>query len=128
MIPIVTHPERNGLLRQRADDIARWVEQGAYVQVTAQSLTGGFGRRAQDFCRVLLDRGLVHIVASDGHDCQHRPPVLRAAHQWLKERYGEALAYTLTTGNPAATLTGESLDLSASAVASSPRKWYQIWR
>jgi len=128
MMPIITHPERNSLLRQRADEIASWVEQGAYVQITAQSVTGQFGRRAQDFCRVLLDRGLVHVVASDAHDCEHRPPVLRQAHEWLCGRYGEPLAYTLTTGNPAATLTGKPLELPAAAVASAPRKWYQIWR
>jgi protein-tyrosine phosphatase len=128
MIPIVTHPERNGLLRQRVDEIARWVDQGAYVQVTAQSLTGRFGRRARDFARVLLDRRLVHIIASDAHDCESRPPVLREARQWLCEYYGEALADTLTTGNPGATLTGESLELPAAAVGSTSRKWYQIWR
>src|SRR5262249_26058997 len=32
MIPVVTHPERNELLRQRLDHIARWVEDGARVQ------------------------------------------------------------------------------------------------
>jgi protein-tyrosine phosphatase len=128
MIPIVTHPERNGLLRQRVEEIARWVEQGAYVQVTAQSLTGGFGRRAQDFSKLLLDRRLVHIIASDGHDCKHRPPVMRGAYTWLQEWYGEALAHALTTGNPGATLTGDPLELPDAGVVYSSRKWYQIWR
>jgi len=31
MTPIVTHPERNGLLRQRVENIAKWVDQGARV-------------------------------------------------------------------------------------------------
>lgn len=128
MIPIVTHPERNGLLRQRADEIAQWVEQGAGVQVTAQSLTGRFGRRAQDFSKVLLDRNLVHIVASDGHDCEHRPPVMSEAHRWLCDHYGEGVAETLTTRNPGATLTGNPLEIPPAALASAGRKWYQIWR
>lgn len=128
MIPIVTHPERNGLLRQRVEEIAHWVEQGAYVQVTAQSLTGRFGKRARDFAKLLLDRRLVHIIASDAHDCQHRPPVLREAYQWLSDHYGEALAYMLTTGNPGATLTGDPLELPTAAVVSTARKWYQFWR
>lgn len=128
MIPVVTHPERNGLLRQRADEIARWVEQGAYVQVTAQSLTGGFGRRAQEFSSALLERGLVHIVASDAHDCEHRPPVLDEARRWLREHCGEAAAQMLTEVNPGATLTGDALELPAAAVVSGSRKWYQIWK
>ena len=57
MTPVITHPERNGLLAAARGVIASWVEQGARVQLTAQSLTGGFGRRAQDFSRELLDRG-----------------------------------------------------------------------
>ena len=54
MTPVITHPERNGLLRQRVELIAKWVEQGARVQLTAQSLTGKFGRNAKDFSRELL--------------------------------------------------------------------------
>src|SRR5271170_4266520 len=34
MVPIVTHPERNALLRQRLDDLASWVEAGACLQLT----------------------------------------------------------------------------------------------
>src|SRR5437016_5525709 len=53
MIPVVTHPERNSLLRQRIENIASWVESGARVQITGQSLLGVFGRRAKDFCLML---------------------------------------------------------------------------
>src|SRR6266853_3830200 len=44
MIPVITHPERNALLRQRLENIAEWVAAGARVQVTGQSVTGGFGK------------------------------------------------------------------------------------
>src|SRR5579863_3814265 len=82
MIPVITHPERNGLLRQRLEALASWVGAGALVQITAQSVMGGFGRQAKAFCEVLLDRGLVHFVASDAHDCEHRPPRLDEARAW----------------------------------------------
>lgn len=128
MVPIVTHPERNGLLRQRLDDIESWVHGGACVQVTAQSLLGAFGRRAQEFCQTLLQRRLVHFVASDAHDCEHRPPRLNGAYEWLKKQYGDSLAETLCVTNPKATLTGSSLELPDIDVVSQSRKWYQIWR
>lgn len=128
MVPVVTHPERNGLLRQRAEELESWIEAGARAQVTAQSLTGDFGRHAQEFCRTLLDRRLVHFVASDAHDCQRRPPRLDEAYAWLKKRYGEPVAEALCVTNPRATLTGEALDISEKEVVSGPRKWYQIWR
>jgi protein-tyrosine phosphatase len=128
MIPVITHPERNGLLRQRADQIAGWVAGGACVQVTAQSVLGEFGQRAADFARTLLDRRLVHFLASDGHDCEHRPPRLDLAQEWVKEHYGEELAEALCATNPRATLTGESLGGTEAAGTTESRKWYQIWR
>ena len=127
MIPVITHPERNGLLRQRAEQIAQWVDQGARVQLTAQSLTGGFGRQAQSFSRELLDRGLVHVIASDGHDCERRPPVMDEAHAWLQKEYGEGLAELLCVLNPGSTLTGDPMHRHADP-ESSVRKWYEFWK
>ena len=128
MTPVITHPERNGLLRQRADAIAEWVDAGTRVQVTAQSLLGEFGRQARDFCKVLLDRRLVHFVASDAHDWQRRPPLLDRACQWVSDEYGDALAEALFVTNPRAVLTGDPLDRYTAEVAPPSRKWYQIWR
>ncbi|MBZ5675278.1 MAG: exopolysaccharide biosynthesis protein [Acidobacteriia bacterium] len=128
MVPIVTHPERNGLLRQRIENIAKWVDQGARMQITAQSLTSGFGRRAQEFSRELLDRRLVHVVASDGHDCERRPPVMDQARAWLRKKYGDALAEALCVTNPGATLSGADMHLPDADPQSSVRKWYEFWR
>jgi protein-tyrosine phosphatase len=128
MVPVITHPERNGLLRQRVEEIAAWVHSGACVQVTAQSLTGGFGRRAQEFCRVLLDRGLVHFTASDGHDCVNRPPCMDQARAWLSEHYGDTTSETLCVTNPRAAVAGDPLEIVSVEVVPSARKWYRFWR
>ena len=128
MIPVITHPERNPLLRQRIDNIAAWVESGVRVQVTAQSLLGEFGKRARGFCESLLDRDLVHFVASDAHDCQRRPPRLDLAREWLQRERGARIAQALCVENPRKTLTGEILDLAEPEVNAPTRKWYQIWR
>ena len=128
MTPIITHPERNGLLRQRVENIAKWVDQGVRVQVTAQSLTGTFGRRAQDFSRELLDRRLVHVIASDGHDCERRPPVMDEARAWLEKKYGGELAEALCFTNPGAALSGEDMYLPNTDSQFSVRKWYEFWR
>lgn len=128
MIPVITHPERNGLLRQRLENIEAWVGGGARVQLTAQSLLGNFGRRAQEFCEKLLDRRLAHFVASDAHDCEHRPPKMDAAYAWLEKKYGEEMAEALCVINPGAALHGEPFDLPERPVSSETRKWYQVWR
>ena len=128
LIPVVTHPERNPLLRQRIDEMEAWVEAGARVQVTAQSLLGDFGRRAKECAETLLDSRLVHFVASDAHSCERRPPRLDLAYAWLKEKHGEALAEALCVANPRAVLQGETLETDSREVAAVSRKWYQLWR
>lgn len=51
MSPIITHPERNRLLRKRLDEMAEWCDAGALVQVTGGSLLGRFGNSALEFSR-----------------------------------------------------------------------------
>jgi protein-tyrosine phosphatase len=128
MIPIITHPERNQLLQMRIEEIAMWVEAGAYVQVTGQSLLGAFGKKAAEFARALLDRRLVHFIASDGHDLKHRPPTMNEAHAWLVKNYGQPVADVLCVDNPRATLNGNAVNLPYMEVENRSRKWYQIWR
>jgi protein-tyrosine phosphatase len=125
MVPVITHPERNGLLRQRIEQIQSWIDAGACVQLTAQSLTGRFGSRAKEFSETLLDRGLVHFVASDAHDVERRPPKLNEAHAWLSKRYSESVANLLCIENPRAAIEGSPVQ---ALVASEPKKWYQVWR
>ena len=47
LAPIITHPERNPLIRAQPERLFGWLRQGCYVQLTAQSLSGRFGRAAQ---------------------------------------------------------------------------------
>jgi protein-tyrosine phosphatase len=128
MIPVITHPERNGLLRQRMENIEAWVGAGARVQLTAQSLLGNFGKRAQEFCEKMLDRGLAHFIASDAHDCEHRPPKMDEAYAWLEKKYGGEMAEALCVINPGAAVQGEPFDLPEKPMPSETRKWYQVWR
>lgn len=127
MVPVITHPERNGLLRQRDGEMAAWIESGARVQITAQSILGHFGRHAQQFCETLLERRMVHFVASDGHDVKRRPPKLDGAYAELKKRFGDAMAETLCVKNPRAALMGEEISTMDMPTAP-PRKWFQFWR
>ena len=128
MVPVITHPERNRLLRKRLEELARWCEAGASIQVTGQSLLGGFGKSAYEFSRTLLDQRLVHFIASDGHDVVRRPPVMNTAFAWLDENYGRATAEALCVGNPRAALLGDAVTLPEVSVVPASRKWYQIWR
>jgi protein-tyrosine phosphatase len=104
MRPVITHPERNLLLQKRLDDLGEWVAMGCGIQVTGQSLLGDFGSRAQKFAERLLDEGLVHVVASDAHDLEHRPPRLDLAYERVAGEWGEEGARHLFVENPGAVL------------------------
>lgn len=107
---ILTHPERNPLLQDRMERIEEWVAQGRYMQLTAQSLLGRFGQQAQRFAVSMLEKGLAHFVASDGHDLRGRPPRLDLAFEWVAARYGRDLAQLLFVDHPRAVLEGEPVE------------------
>jgi protein-tyrosine phosphatase len=75
-VPILTHPERLSWVRSGYGTIKKLVQTGAWIQVTAGSLTGAFGRDALYWGVRLLDEGCVHLIASDAHDAERRPPDL----------------------------------------------------
>jgi protein-tyrosine phosphatase len=125
---IITHPERNGLLRQRLERLRSWVEMGCYLQVTGQSLVGKFGSKAKEFADKLMDENLVHFVASDAHDTRNRPPDLQEAFRLVHKKYGEKRAELLFVSNPAAALTGDPITSADPAEEQSSKKWFQVWK
>ncbi|MCK9230992.1 MAG: hypothetical protein M0Q23_08000 [Syntrophales bacterium] len=104
--PILTHPERNRMIRQRPDLVGEWVRQGVFVQVTAMSLTGEFGDAAQTAALTLLDSGRIHFVATDAHSPTRRRPVLSGAAVLLRKRIGEKGTRRLLEENPRRMLAG----------------------
>ena len=109
VVPVITHPERNPSLQRRSGELAKWVARGCLCQITGQSLLGQFGSRAKTSAQRLLANGLVHVVASDGHDLFYRPPTLQPAYHHIVSHYGQLLADRLCLENPAAIIRGESL-------------------
>jgi protein-tyrosine phosphatase len=106
---IMTHPERHRYLHQAHDQVAAWVAAGAVLQVTAGSLLGDFGPRANDDAWRLLHAGLVGLIATDAHDCQRRPPRLSAAIEVLLAEFGPAIARVLCLENPWRVFQGEPI-------------------
>ena len=107
--PIITHPERNAILRSHPEQLARWVKLGCTVQVTAGALTGSFGPLAQRHAERWIDQGLVHFVASDAHNLRGRPLRCRPAYDAVWERFGEEVARALFVENPRAAWDGGPL-------------------
>jgi len=107
--PIITHPERNGILRSQPERLQNWVRLGCFAQVTAGSLSGVFGPGAQADSWTWVDQGLVHFVSSDGHNTERRPVKLRFAYEAIARERGKELAEALLVENPRAAFEGRAL-------------------
>ncbi|HEU0119368.1 MAG TPA: CpsB/CapC family capsule biosynthesis tyrosine phosphatase [Bryobacteraceae bacterium] len=125
---IVTHPERNWLLRRDIERLRRWVEGGAYLQVTGGSLFGTFGTDARRFSEALMAGGLVHFLASDAHDLDLRATRLDKVRDHVADRYGEGYAEALLTTHPLAVIEGRALPPGVLAPPSRSKRWFQFWR
>jgi len=109
VVPVITHPERNRILQRNPDYVLRLVENGCAVQITASSFTGHWGDAARKTARWFLEREAVHVLASDAHDTQHRPPVLSAGREAVARLAGAEVARMLVEDNPGAIMAGEPL-------------------
>jgi tyrosine-protein phosphatase YwqE len=68
---------------------------------------------AKDSADALMHGDLVHFVASDPHDCVHRPPNLTEAYEYVRGRWGDARARAVFVENPAAVINDEPVARSA---------------
>ena len=111
IIPIISHPERNMEIGQRPKRYYEMVRMGCLGQVTAMSLTGEFGPGVRRIAEKLLTKRLVHMIASDAHSTDGRPPILSAAVKAAEKIVGKEEAIKMVTEYPAAMIDGRRPDI-----------------
>jgi len=125
--PILTHPERNPVIHHDLEGLRDMVAMGALVQVTAMSVTGDFGEVVEETSQKLLERRLVHIIASDAHSLKDRPPVLsRGVEAAARILGGLDEAERMVTAAPSAVLAGDPVEVPEPRPATSRSKWMKI--
>ena len=107
--PIITHPERNPILRESLPRVIEWAEQGCVIQVTGSAFTGFWGERTRKAAIWLLERQAVHVLATDAHDLEKRVAVLSTARQAAAEICGQEIAQALVEANPRAIINDQPL-------------------
>ncbi len=122
MTPVITHPERNPILRESLQRVVEWAEQGCVVQVTGSALTGFWGERSQRAALWLLERQAVHVLATDAHDLEKRVPILSTARDAAEQICGEEIANALVEGNPQAIVDNQPLPYFPRPVGTGYRK------
>ena len=98
--PLIAHPERNIVFQTKPELLAALIRIGVKTQVTTGSMTGDFGRAAEAAAIDWLQRGWVHVMATDAHNTTKRPPRFRAARIRVAELAGEEVAQALFVENP----------------------------
>lgn len=109
VIPIIAHAERNVGVQADPNKLYPLVRRGVLTQITAQSLTGGFGRGAKRGAEILLRCHLCHVIATDAHSTTGRPPVLAAGVERACAIVGDELAHAMVTSIPAAVIHNEAV-------------------
>jgi protein-tyrosine phosphatase len=123
---VLAHPERCPAFHRDIGLLETFVDNRALTSITAGSLVGRFGKEVKRFAFKLLDRGLVHNVASDAHDPLLRPPGIRAE----LDRAGlGAMSDWLCQDVPAAILSGADIpERPRSAIPAGKGSRRLIWR
>ncbi|MCK5552189.1 MAG: hypothetical protein KAJ09_03520 [Deltaproteobacteria bacterium] len=106
IIPIISHPERNLEVAQNPRRYHEMIRMGCLGQVTAMSLTGGFGPEVMRAAEKLLTNGFVHLIASDAHSSDGRAPILSDGVRAAARIVGQEEALKMVTEYPQALLEG----------------------
>lgn len=109
--PIITHPERHPTIIRDMNLLWELLSMGALFQVTAMSITGDFGEMVMHCAERLLIYRLAHVIASDAHSPDGRPPVLSHAVEAAGEIMGNLEdAERMVNDIPALILAGETIE------------------
>lgn len=122
---VIAHPERNAEIVRHPERLGELVEAGAYAQVTAHSLLGGFGKRIERQAWSLCERGWIHLVASDAHHVDRRGFRLLQAYDRIGQELGAVWRQT-AENNARRLLIGGSLDSSPVIHAGERSLWRKI--
>lgn len=107
--PIVAHPERYGAVQESPRRIWEWFSGGIVVQVNKGSVLGAFGGRVKQTALGLLDKGMVHLIASDAHGADIRTPHMGALEYWADQNLSPYYQQILFEENPRRILQGRDM-------------------
>jgi len=92
--PIFAHIERYDWFFHHPDTLAEYIEEGCLCQVNSSTvLRNHTGKAVLD----LIKNGYVHLICSDAHNMDKRPPTLLPAFEKIEKELGRSYAEELMT-------------------------------
>ena len=125
--PILSHVERNAVLRDNPERLFRWVEAGILAQITAASLIGEGLEGISDFSRMLVEHRMVHMLVTDTHSLRRRKPELSKACRVIEEILGSEAAARMVCDTPQHVLRGEAVPVVDPIPLNEQRKKGGFW-
>jgi len=86
--PVIAHAERYPAVQENPGILLEFIGMGIPIQINAGSLLGTDGIENQRTAELLVNAGMVHLLASDGHRRDQRKPLLKASFDRLGELTG----------------------------------------
>ncbi|HET7034435.1 MAG TPA: CpsB/CapC family capsule biosynthesis tyrosine phosphatase [Thermomicrobiaceae bacterium] len=105
--PVLAHVERYPGVQHEPELAARLIDLGVLLQVNADSLQMRSSSARRRTAELLLRRHAIHLLASDSHHADHRPPVLRPGLSYVAEIMGDDYAAWLVENARAVLAGGE---------------------
>lgn len=97
--PVIAHVERYGCLLEQ-EGAEELVEYGAYLQINARSLNGGWMDKKARWCKKNLKKGMIQFIATDMHNILDRSPDIKTAVSWMEGNMGKSTFAQITGINP----------------------------
>ncbi|MEO1814631.1 MAG: CpsB/CapC family capsule biosynthesis tyrosine phosphatase [Acetobacterium sp.] len=94
---LLAHIERYQIFEKKPEKLRELVENGVYAQLSSRHIIDHKTRKS---ALQWIENGLIHIVASDGHDVDKRPPLMRKAYDVVAKAFGMNCAQILFEINP----------------------------
>lgn len=112
-IPIITHPERLLWAHRHFDVIQQLNDLGCPLQITADSILGGFGSGARKLAERIVKDGRMVLFATDAHSEKWRKPLMSQAYKTVSELVGGDEAEHMFHHRPADILANADLNAGA---------------
>jgi len=112
IVPVLSHPERIAMIQKNHKLLHEFIQAGALSQITAMSITGEFGKEIKKLTRTLIKQNLAHVIATDAHSRDRRPPILSRAVSEIADLIGSDKAELMVQGIPQAIIEGKEISIS----------------
>ena len=119
---IIAHAERYPELLEDPALTARWIAAGCLIQVTASMLAEPWDSNMEKGLKVWATGGYIHMLGSDGHGIERRPPEMAAGFERLSKWIGSTAAERIGSEWGTAVLKG--LPVQVPAPNPPNRNWF----